>query len=129
MRSRPAVGRTAGPWCTHSAWRVGACRFRFSTSPAHREAWRRLTGRRRRMMDSHMRALDLSCGVGAAYSSKLLAEFGWDVVKVEPPHGDPLRRTVSRWGGGVGGAFEFVNQGKRSVAGLSSAQLHELAAH
>jgi CoA:oxalate CoA-transferase len=79
-------------------------------------------------MDRQMRVLDISSGVGAAYSSKLLAEFGWDVVKVEAASGDPLRTSVSRWGGAVGGAFEFVNQGKRSIAGLSSAQVHELAA-
>ena len=47
------------------------------------------------------RALDLSTGVGAAYAARMLAEVGWDVVKVEPPSGDPLRdeessRSVSR---------------------------------
>jgi crotonobetainyl-CoA:carnitine CoA-transferase CaiB-like acyl-CoA transferase len=58
------------------------------------------------------RALDLSTGVGPAYAAKLLAEVGWDVVKVEPPGGDPLRQEESRWGGGRGGAFAFVNHGK-----------------
>ena len=61
------------------------------------------------------RALDLSTGVGASYSAKLLAEVGWDVVKVEPVEGDPWRSRESRWGGGNGGAFRFVNGGKRSV--------------
>ncbi len=61
------------------------------------------------------RALDLSTGVGASYSAKLLAEVGWDVVKVEPVEGDPWRSRASRWGGGTGGAFRFVNGGKRSV--------------
>jgi len=61
------------------------------------------------------RALDLSTGVGAAYASRLLAEVGWDVVKVEPEGGDPLRDEVSRWGGGRGGAFAYVNYGKRGV--------------
>jgi succinate---hydroxymethylglutarate CoA-transferase len=71
------------------------------------------------------RALDVSCGVGAAYTAKLLAELDWDVVKYEPPGGDPLRTRVSRWGGGAGGAFAFVNQGKRGVSGD---QLADLAA-
>jgi crotonobetainyl-CoA:carnitine CoA-transferase CaiB-like acyl-CoA transferase len=69
-----------------------------------------MTGRRQR-------ALDVSCGVGAAYAAKLLAELGWDVVKYEPAGGDPLRARASRWGGGAGGAFAFVNQGKRGVSG------------
>lgn len=61
------------------------------------------------------RALDVSTGVGAAYAARLLAEVGWDVVKVEPPSGDPLRDEESRWGGGRGGAFAFANYGKRGV--------------
>ena len=74
------------------------------------------------------RALDLSCGVAAAYAAKLLAELGWDVVKYEPPGGDRLRTRVSRWGGGAGGAFAFVNQGKRGVSGPAAELLPALAA-
>jgi crotonobetainyl-CoA:carnitine CoA-transferase CaiB-like acyl-CoA transferase len=73
------------------------------------------------------RALDISCGVGAAYAAKLLAELDWDVVKYEPAAGDPLRARVSRWGGGAGGAFAFVNQGKRGVSGIPADLLAELA--
>lgn len=72
------------------------------------------------------RALDVSTGVGAAYASRLLAEVGWDVVKVEPPGGDPLREEVSRWGGGRGGAFAYVNYGKRGVV-ADAATLASLA--
>jgi crotonobetainyl-CoA:carnitine CoA-transferase CaiB-like acyl-CoA transferase len=75
-----------------------------------------------------LRALDVSCGVGAAYAAKLLAELDWDVAKYEPAGGDPLRGRVSRWGGGAGGAFAFVNQGKRGVAGLPGDQLTALSA-
>jgi crotonobetainyl-CoA:carnitine CoA-transferase CaiB-like acyl-CoA transferase len=35
--------------------------------------------------------LDLSQGVAGALTSLLLAEQGADVVKVEPPGGDPYR--------------------------------------
>ena len=80
------------------------------------------------MTARRLRALDISCGVGAAYAAKLLAELDWDVVKYEPPGGDPLRARVSRWGGGAGGAFAFVNQGKRGVSGAPAALLPELAA-
>jgi crotonobetainyl-CoA:carnitine CoA-transferase CaiB-like acyl-CoA transferase len=74
----------------------------------------------------NMRALDLSTGVGAAYPAKLLCEVGWDVVKVEPAKGDPLRRLHSRWGEGNGGIFAYVNQGKRSVQ-VSADSLASLA--
>lgn len=61
------------------------------------------------------RALDVSMGVAAAYAGRLLADVGWDVVKVEPPEGDWLRRQPSRWGGAVGAAFEVINARKRSA--------------
>ncbi|HEY7270617.1 MAG TPA: CoA transferase [Dehalococcoidia bacterium] len=73
------------------------------------------------------RALDVSAGVGAAYTAKLLAEAGWDVLKVETAAGDPLRRQESRWGEGAAGAFAFVNYGKRSVVVADRATLTALA--
>ena len=74
------------------------------------------------------RALDLSTGSGAAYATKLLADVGWDVVKLESEGGDPLRGRPSRPGGGRGGAFAFVNHGKRSAVVRDRAQLDRLAA-
>lgn len=73
------------------------------------------------------RALDVSTGVGAAYAARLLADVGWDVVKVEPAGGDPWRHRESRWGGGAGGAFTFANAGKRSVT-VPTERLVSLAA-
>jgi len=64
-----------------------------------------------------MRALDATTGVGPAYTGKLLAEVGWDVVKFEPSGGDPTRHEASRWGGAEGAAFAFANAGKRGAAG------------
>ena len=39
-----------------------------------------------------VRVLDLSREVAGAYATKLLADYGADVLKLEPPGGGPLRR-------------------------------------
>ncbi|MDE2684734.1 MAG: CoA transferase [Chloroflexota bacterium] len=57
--------------------------------------------------------------VSAPFCAKLLAELGADVVKVEPPDGDPARRR-GPFPDGVShtessGLFLFANQGKRSI--------------
>ncbi len=38
-----------------------------------------------------LRVVELGAGIPAAYATKLLADLGADVIKVEPPGGDPLR--------------------------------------
>ena len=43
-------------------------------------------------MTRPLRVLELGVGVCAAYAAKLLGDLGADVVKVEPPEGDPTRR-------------------------------------
>ncbi|MCK9486050.1 MAG: CoA transferase [Dehalococcoidia bacterium] len=66
-------------------------------------------------MTPSRRALDVSMDVASAYATRLLADLGWDVVKVEPEGGDVMRERLSRWGDARGAAFEAVNTGKRSV--------------
>ena len=39
-----------------------------------------------------LRVVDLRRGIAGGYCSKLLTDLGADVVKLEPPDGDPLRR-------------------------------------
>lgn len=63
--------------------------------------------------------VDLSSGIAGAYATKILADGGADVIKVEAPEGDPLRRW-SASGAHIGpeddGAlFAFLSGGKRSV--------------
>ncbi|OBK93784.1 CaiB/BaiF CoA-transferase family protein [Mycobacterium sp. 1165178.9] len=63
--------------------------------------------------------VDLSTGIAGAYCTKLLADAGADVVKVEAPEGDPLRRwSASGAGipaGGDGALFSFLAGAKHSV--------------
>ena len=73
------------------------------------------TGALENNMTNTRRALDVTPGVASAYATRLLRDLGWDVVKVESPDGDPMRRQPSRWGGAEGAAFEALNAGKRSV--------------
>lgn len=63
--------------------------------------------------------VDLSTGIPGGYCTKLLSDGGAEVVKVEGPEGDPLRRwsaSGASIGQGEGGAlFSFLAGGKRSV--------------
>ena len=63
--------------------------------------------------------VDLSTGIAGAYCTKLLADGGATVIKVEPPSGDPLRRwSASRAtlrAGGDGALFSFLSGSKHSV--------------
>src|ERR1700730_5429990 len=54
-----------------------------------------------------IRVLDLSWGIAGPITGMLLADHGADVVKVEPPHGDPFRGTAG---------YDVWLRGRRSVA-------------
>lgn len=72
-----------------------------------------------------LRVVDLSTGIAGGYATKLLADAGADVLKLEPPGGDPLRRwSASDPTGTAGGQlFSFLHTSKRSaVADLRSAE-------
>ncbi len=69
---------------------------------------------------SDIRVVEASTGIAGGYAAKLFADAGADVVKVEPPGGDPLRRwTVSDVDLGAGDAalFQHLSASKRSVLG------------
>lgn len=74
-----------------------------------------------------LRVVEISDRIAGAYCGKLLADAGADVVKVEPPDGDPLRRVTATGATVAEGAdsplFSYLNAGKRSVTDISSSLL------
>lgn len=63
--------------------------------------------------------VDLSSGIAGAYGTRLLADAGAEVVKVEDRGGDPLRRwsaSGADLGDDDGALFRFLAGGKASVA-------------
>jgi formyl-CoA transferase len=62
-----------------------------------------------------VRVLDLSGYIAAPYGCTLLADQGADVIKIEPPQGDNLRKYPSTLPS-EGRAFIGVNRGKRGLA-------------
>ncbi len=55
-----------------------------------------------------IRVLDLTTMINGPYTTALLSDMGADVIKIEPPDGDPWRS--------ISGGFMSCNRGKRSVA-------------
>lgn len=60
-----------------------------------------------------LRVLDLSQYLPGPFATRLLADMGADVVKVEPPAGDPLRTLdTSAKPGGASPFYRMINAGK-----------------
>src|SRR5262245_24918621 len=67
----------------------------------------------------NVRVLDLTQHIAGPYATKLLADYGADVIKVEPPDGDSARRLPPFQGDEPhlekSGLFFLLNTNKRSV--------------
>ena len=78
-----------------------------------------------------LHVVEIANEISGPYAAKLFVDLGAEVIKIEPPAGDPLRR----WGpfpGGVAnpdrsGLFEYLNAGKRGVT-LDLARPDDMAA-
>jgi len=73
----------------------------------------------RRAPFAGLRVLEISAGIAGSYCGKMFADAGADVVKAEPPGGDPMRRwsaSATEVGPGESGPlFGYLNAGKRSL--------------
>src|SRR5262249_9717909 len=66
----------------------------------------------------HLRVLDLTSG-SLQLCARVFADFGAEVVKIEPPEGDPGRQQGPCFGGERGSdhslVFTYLNRGKQSI--------------
>ncbi len=64
-----------------------------------------------------LRVIELAGDVAGGFAGRLFALLGADVIKVEPPGGDPTRWSSPRVGDGpdAGLLFAYLGAGKRSV--------------
>ncbi|APG14911.1 CoA transferase [Bradyrhizobium japonicum] len=64
---------------------------------------------------SHLRVIEIGSSAATSYCARLFSDFGADVQKVEPPGGDPLRRSAPLTPGGQSAWFAFLNFNKSSI--------------
>ncbi|WP_271611791.1 CaiB/BaiF CoA-transferase family protein [Bradyrhizobium sp. CCBAU 21362] len=64
---------------------------------------------------SHLRVVEIGSSAATSYCARLFADFGADVQKVEPPAGDPLRRSAPLTPRGQSAWFAFLNFNKSSI--------------
>ena len=62
-----------------------------------------------------IRVADFSQNLAGPFAAQILGDLGADVIKVEPPGGDPARQWGPPFVGGQSALFQVVNRNKRSV--------------
>ena len=62
-----------------------------------------------------LQVVEIAGSPAGAFTAKMFADYGAQVVRVEPPGGDPLRAHSEAWGQ-IGSEFAFFNTSKQAVA-------------
>lgn len=65
---------------------------------------------------SGIKVVELGVWVAGPSCAAVLADWGADVIKIEPPEGDPFRGLGAAFGAMMNPPFELDNRGKRSIA-------------
>ncbi|MGE4606465.1 MAG: CoA transferase [Myxococcota bacterium] len=63
-----------------------------------------------------IRVVDISRMISGPYLTRVLADMGADVIKIEPPEGDTSRLIAPKHDRGMSAKFTFANVGKRSIS-------------
>ena len=63
-----------------------------------------------------IRVLDLTQFLSGPFATQILADLGADVIKLEPPQGDPIRAVPPHFVGDNSVYFLCINRNKRSIA-------------
>ena len=63
-----------------------------------------------------LRVVDMTSLAMGPLATQILGDYGADVVKIEPPGGDPFRATLPMRSPGMGHAYLQLNRNKRSLA-------------
>lgn len=62
-----------------------------------------------------IRVLDLSQVHAGPFGSMILGDLGAEIIKIEPPEGDPTRRTTKYYINGISAFFIASNRSKKSI--------------
>jgi crotonobetainyl-CoA:carnitine CoA-transferase CaiB-like acyl-CoA transferase len=64
---------------------------------------------------ANLRVIELATEIAGPFCGKMLADYGADVIKVEPPGGDPARHCDGRPEEETSSLFTYLNANKRSI--------------
>jgi len=64
-------------------------------------------------MLADLRVIDLSQYIPGPFAARQLADLGAEVIKIEPPGGDPMRRFMQPGSSAVSPVYRHLNRGKR----------------
>ena len=62
-----------------------------------------------------VRVIDLTVNILGQVATQVLGDMGAEIIKVEPPQGDPIRQVGPRRSPGMGAFFHNTNRNKRGV--------------